>query len=96
MRDEFLMSFTEGQPNYDGTIAWLMKHHPLCQEKGLSDDYKMELVSNMVNDALRKVIFKSVFCNPPSARSQYHVDIENMLVVSKLMSGSFLLSVIVR
>ena len=87
MRDRFLQEHCESQQTYDETIRYLKKHHPLCQEKGVSDEWKEELISNAVNSMIRKIVFE---------KQTHIVDIPNMLVATKLRSGSILLAVSMR
>ena len=73
--------------NYDLTIVHLKKHHPLCKEKGISDEYKDYIASSVVNGLIRKLI---------SSKQEAAYSIPNMCVAIKLRSGAILLSVIVR
>jgi hypothetical protein len=87
MRDTFLASFLEGDSNYQETIGYLKRNHPLCQEKGLSDEWKEEFITTRINDVLRKMIFE---------KQDRVIDIHNMLVASRMMAGCILLSITVR
>ena len=87
MRDSFLMQFVESQQNYDSTICWLIKHHPICLGSDADFSWKEAFVCRLVHDAIREVIF---------GRENIFYDITNMLVVTELWEDTVLLSVIPR
>lgn len=60
MKDPFLLQFCQLPENYHATIRRLKKHHPRCQDK--SKRQKIEIASNIVNDAIRSVVFSLQPC----------------------------------
>lgn len=88
MRDQFLIDFCDSQQNYDETVSYLIKHHPTCVNDTEADaNWKKEFVTNLVNDAIRRIMFGNL---------DYFAYIPNMLVAVRLDEKTVLLSVTPR